>query len=199
MPRLAVALLAAFAIALTGCGGGGSTTNQTPPPKPQRSENADKLPKLPEGWKPHVNNGAGFAVGLPPGWKPDDRGGTTQIRSYDGLVVVAISADRTEEALNAPLGQFATATASALPGLKDATQPSKPEPFHHKYDAVETSLTAKSVKTGVPERVTVVVIRRDHLALFSAELFANATRRAEGATTLARKALKTLRSQPPSS
>ncbi|MFL5869481.1 MAG: hypothetical protein ACJ75R_00230 [Solirubrobacterales bacterium] len=196
MARLGVALVAALAIGLGACGGSDSTT---PPPKHQRSENADELPKLPDGWKPHVNQAGGFALGLPRGWEPADHGGTTQVRSYDRLVVLTISADRTEEALGVPLGEFATVTAGELPGLKDSSTPSDPKPFKHRYDAVETSLTAKSAKTGVRERISVIVIRRDHLALFTADVFASATAQAEDATRLARQAIATLRSQPPSS
>jgi hypothetical protein len=198
--RLAVTLIAAT-VAAVGCGGGGGDETQPPPPPKERVETVDKLPNLPDRWKRYENRRGGFVVGLPPGWKASDRdrGPTSLIRSYDRLVAISISPDRTDEALGIDLDEFAARATAALPGLEGAAQPSDPKPYKHRYSAVQSTLEARDAESGVNERVSLIVIRRDHLVTFTVVIAANADRRARSSERLAREVVATLRSRPPSS
>jgi hypothetical protein len=196
--RRAAALLIIAAIAVAGCGGSDSTGQSTTTTQRHHSEDADPLPDLPAGWKPYLNRVGGFAVGLPPGWKATRKGTTSLLRSFDRLVAVSISPDRTPDAQELRLDSFATRALLALPGVGAGVQPSDPRPYDHHYDAVRSKYEAKDAKTGVKQRNSLIVIRRDHLATFTVLIAANADPQAEPAEEIARKVVATLRSQPPS-
>jgi hypothetical protein len=188
---LAFALVAALALAA--CGDSG---NDEPASKPRAVETADELPKLPPDWKPHVNRGGGFVIGLPAGWKADDHGTSTLVRSYDRLVAVEIVPDRTDEALELGLAQFATRALGALSGLEAGAQPSEPRPYKHHYAAVESKLESRNAGTGIRQRISLIVIRRDHLATFTVVIAANADSASRPAERLAHRVIASLRSQP---
>ncbi len=194
---MAVTLITA-AVAAVGCGGDDET--QPPPPPDERVETGDKLPRLPDRWERYENRPGGFVVGLPPGWKASDRdrGPTSLIRSNDRLVAISISPDRTDAALGIDLDQFAARATAALPGLQGAAEPSDPKPYKHRYNAVQSTLDAKDAESGVKERVSLIVIRRDHVVTFTVVIAANADRRARPSERLAREVVATLRSRPPS-
>jgi hypothetical protein len=199
--RRAAALLFVAAIVVAGCGGsdsGDETTPTPPPPKQRHAEDADPLPELPAGWKPYLNRPGGFAVGLPPGWKASRKGTGSLIRSFDRLVAVSISPDRTPDAQDLDLDEFATRASLALPGVTADTQPSDPKSYDHHYDAVESKYEAKDQRSGVKQRDSLIVIRRDHLVTFTVLIAASADPQARPAEELARKVVATLRSQPPS-
>jgi hypothetical protein len=195
--RRAAALLIVAAIVVAGCGS--DSSDDQPPPKRQHAEDADPVPDLPSGWKPYLNRAGGFAVGLPPGWKASRRGTGSLIRSYDRLVAVSISPDRTPDAQELGLDRFATRALIALPGVTADVQPSDPKRYDHHYDAVQSNYEAKDPKSGVNERASVIVIRRDHLVTFTVLIAANADPKSGPSEQLARKLVATLRSQPPSS
>jgi hypothetical protein len=196
--RRAAALLLVAAIAVGGCGGGSDSTEQTTTVQRHHAEDADPLPDLPQGWKPYLNRAGGFAVGLPPGWKASRKGTGSLIRSFDHLVAISISPDRTPDAQELPLDTFATRALVALPGVDADTQPSDPKRYDHHYDAVRSKYEAKDPTTGVKQRNSLIVIRRDHLVTFTILIAANADPQAEPAEEIARKVVATLRSQPPS-
>jgi hypothetical protein len=196
--RRAAGLLIVAAIVVAGCGSDSSDERQPPPPRHRHAEDADPLPKLPPEWKPYLNRAGGFAVGLPPGWRASRNGTGSLIRSYDHLVAVSIAPDRTPDAQDLGLDTFATRALLALPGVTADTQPSDPKPYDHHYDAVESKYEAKDPKSGVEERASLIVIRRDHLVTFTVLIAANADPPARPAEQLARKVVATLRSQPPS-
>jgi hypothetical protein len=190
--RLALVALAA-AVALAACG---DSDDDQQAPKPRRVERADELPKLPPDWEPHVNRGGGFAIGLPRGWKADDHGTSTLVRSYDRLVAVEIVPDRTNEALELGLDQFATRALGALSGLEAGAQPSEPRPYKHHYSAVQSRLEGRHAGTGIRQRVSLIIVRRDHLVTFTVAIAANADSASRPAERLARRMIATLRSQP---
>jgi hypothetical protein len=196
--RRAAALLLVAAIAAPGCGSDSSDEPRPPPPKHHHAEDADPLPKLRPGWKPYLSRAGGFAVGLPPGWKASRKGTGSLIRSFDRLVAVSISPDRTPEAQELGLDSFATRALLALPGVTAETQPSDPKPYDHHYDAVQSKYEAKDQKSGVKQRNSLIVIRRDHLVTFTVLIAASADPQARLAEELVRKVVATLRSQPPS-
>jgi hypothetical protein len=194
----AAALLIVAAIVVAGCGGSDSTETTSTTTQRQHAEDADPLPDLPAHWKPYLNRAGGFAVALPPGWKASRQGTGSLIRSFDHLVAVSISPDRTPDAQSLGLDTFATRALLALPGVNAGTQPSDPKPYDHHYDAVQSKYEAKDQKSGVDQRNSLIVIRRDHLVTFTVLIAANADPQAKPAVEVARKVVATLRSQPPS-
>src|SRR3954453_15975108 len=67
----AVVLVAGLAVCATACGGGGSQTTTS---EPGHEETAQKLPKLPPGWKAHRDRSVGYAIGVPTGWQVSGHG-----------------------------------------------------------------------------------------------------------------------------
>ncbi len=199
---LVAGLAAAFAlVGLPGCDGGGdssdstaSTTTTTPPPR--TVETVDRSGDLPDGWSRFESGRGGFVVGIPRGWKAERRGRNALIRSYDRLVALSIASNRSLEAQSIALDEFATRTASALHGFQRPVNPSRPHPFEHRYDAVQVRATATE-KSGVRERLRIVVLRRQDLVTFTAVLAANAKHGSGPAEDLALRVLDTLRSRPP--
>jgi hypothetical protein len=86
------------------------------PPLAPPPETADPLPELPRGWSKAANGEAGFAVGVPPGWSVKTAAGRTTLKSPGSAAVVAITADRSEAAINTDLQGYAVSTAA---GNKD--------------------------------------------------------------------------------
>ena len=189
--RALATILAAILLAATGCG-----SDDEPEPKPRPVETADKPAKLPEGWTRHVNDDGGFELGLPRGWEASDRGTSTRIRSFDELVVVSIAPDRTDEALEYDLAEFAARTLAALEGYERELDPGEPRRYKHRYDGAEVRAEAKSAASGVKQEISVIVLRRPRLALFTVVVQANAGSEARAARELAERLIATLRSRP---
>jgi hypothetical protein len=195
--KTAIAVLAAAAsVALTACGGDSETTTT----KPQREEVAQKLPKLPPGWKGHRDRKVGFAIGVPPRWERSGRGGKVLFRAPDHLVAMTLAVDRNPAAFEIPLGRFAKQALGALPGFKVPLDPSKPRPFRGTpFEAVETTATGTQAG-GLKERATLVVLRRDRLVNYTVAVVENAEHRgARLDRAVALEMVRTLRGQPVSS
>ena len=189
---------------LTGCGerdepATESTTTVTKP------ETAESVGKLPPGWTVTRNAAQGFELGSPPGWREGRaclRGGTrapttTVMCSPDELVTLTISADRTNEALEIDPVDFAARTLTGLgEGYKNGLEPGKAKPVKGHYGGAEVSATGTALGTAVRQDVTVVVVRRESVANFTAVIAANAEQPTAPAVKLAEHALRTLRSQP---
>jgi hypothetical protein len=173
--RSASFTLAAAVIALVACGGDSETTTT----KPQREEVAQELPKLPAGWE------------------KGGRGGKVLFRAPDHLVAMTLAVDRNPQAFKIPLERFAQQALGALPGFKVPLDPSKPKPFKGTpFKAVETTATG-SQATGLKERATLVVLRRDRLVNYTVAILENAE---HGGAALDRavalEMVRTLRGQP---
>lgn len=197
--RTALGALAALAVALSGCDDDSddtATTTTTTTPQPRPEETFQEVPDLPPGWKVHANRAGGFALGVPPGWKPDDRQGSTQVRSFDRLVAVSITPDRTVEGLEIPLEDFATRTLAALPGFEGELDPGPSRRFKHRYNGNEVRAAGKADETGVRQQVRVVVLRRDEIVTFTAVMAVNAKPAAHASERLAERILGTVRSRP---
>lgn len=156
------------AVALAACG----SDDPAPTTTTREAETAEVLPELPRGWNPYVNRAAGFSLGRPPGWEASEEGRATLFRSPDELVAMTISADRTDEAQELPLKEFATRTFSALSGLKEI-EFGEPERFRSHYDGVLLEGRARRVKNRLLEKIRVIVLRREGLATISAVIFGN--------------------------
>lgn len=168
-------------------------------------EDADPLPGLPAGWGREVNEAAGFAIGVPPEWTagPSPAGQGTMLTSPDRLALISITADRTAGALELPLGEFAQRTAEALgteiagAGRFKALRVERPHPFPHRYDAAAVEATGTPVRSGVHERILVVVIRREGYATYIAVARSNAERSSQfGGEATFERAIRSLRGRP---
>src|SRR5215216_3004573 len=67
---IAVIVALAMVVPVAGCGGGSTSTTTTSQPK----ETAQKLPKLPPGWKARRDQTIGYAIGLPTDWEVQGHG-----------------------------------------------------------------------------------------------------------------------------
>ena len=185
--RLAVCLVLAVAALAAGCG----SDDPEPPQRP--AETVDKLPKLPPGWKPYVNHRAGFAIGRAPGWRPRRRGTTTLLTSPDRLVAVSISADRSSEAIEFPLDDYAEQATEALRfGHIDARRPHR---FKADYNAEAVEATGRT-RSGPRQRLTFIALRRDHVATYAVLVARNAERDTRYYDQEALRMIRTLRGRP---
>jgi hypothetical protein len=183
------ATIAAWMLAvLTGCGGGAPTSTTAP-----SDAKADTPAALPKGWTLKENGPSGFMVGVPPDWRADQRGSASLLSSPDRLVVVSITADRTNEALKAPLADLATQTTAHLDGFS-SLDPGAPVPFEARYEAFSVAATAIR-QPGERQNLTLIVMRADG-AVFS--LLAAATERLKPSVSesIAAKIARTLRYRP---
>ncbi|MGH2954907.1 MAG: hypothetical protein ACRDK9_13015 [Solirubrobacterales bacterium] len=184
-------LLIGLALLAAGC-----RDSDEPEPEPRPPETAEELPKLPSGWQPHTNRPGGFAIGVPRGWKASDRRISTLVRSFDRLVAVSITPDRTDDALELPLDDFATRALLALDGFESAIEPGDPRPFGHRYEGITVKARATAAKTGIEQALELIVLRREGLAAFTVVIAGNAERDSGPARRVARRMVATLRGRP---
>jgi hypothetical protein len=190
----AVALVAALTALATGCGGGSQTTTS----KVGAKETAQKLPKLPAGWKGHRDTKIGYAIGLPTGWQVSSRSRRVLLRPPDHLVAVTLTADRSPRTFRLPLDRFAQQALGALPGFTVPLEPSKPKPF--KGTPLQgVSTTASGAQAGgLKERATLIVLRRDHLVNYTVAILENAEQPGSPLDrAVALRMVQTLRDVPP--
>jgi hypothetical protein len=82
-------------------------------------------------------------------------------------VVVSVSADRTSDALELPLDDYAKQVADGLASQGfDQLQVAEPEPTDSAYEAVSVTATGIRTGSGVPQRLEVVIVRRPDLAAY---------------------------------
>jgi hypothetical protein len=191
--KLLRALVALLAAGAAGCGGSGDTSSPPPP-----SEVPQALPKLPSDWHGRRDRTIGYAVGIPPGWQVKQSRSSTLIRSRDHLVAVTLSVDRNPDALELPLDEFATRALTALPGFEAPLEPGKPQPFGGTpLDAVESVATGTTKASGIEERVTLVVLRRQGVVNYTVAIVENAKRGPSAQDRAAAlRMVRTLRDQP---
>jgi len=191
---IAVIVALAMVVPVAGCGGGSTSTTTTSQPK----ETAQKLPKLPPGWKARRDRTVGYAIGVPTGWEVQGhRGRSVLFRSPDHLVAVTLTASRDARVFSVPLEKFAAQALGGLPGFKVPLNPGKPKPFEGTpLVAVQTSASGTQAG-GLEERATLVVLRRDHLVNYTVAVLENAKQHgAELDRAVATRMIKTLRDQP---
>jgi len=183
-----LAALCLLAPAAAGCG---DDDEPAPPERPR--ETVDRLPKLPEGWKPYVNRRIGFAIGRAPGWRAETRGAATLLRSPDRLVAISISADRTLEAVGFPLDDYVVQAAEALPSFRKL-KVGKPRPFRHEYLA--QAVGATGVRDGIRQRLLFVALRRRGVATYPVLVARNDERKSGYYYDEALRMVRTLRGRP---
>jgi hypothetical protein len=184
--------MAVAALALAGCGGG---TDLHPNTKP---ESAQPPAPLPAGWHHYRDYVSGFSLGVPPGSRAERRSDALRIGSPDRLVAVSVTADRTDATLAVPLDRLATASLSGLPGYDQHLRGTEPVPLGGTpLDSAQTTAVGVARATGVPQRVTVVALRRDHLVNYTTVVAANARSTPAYDTAQALQIGRTIRDVPP--
>ena len=189
IPPLCLLVPTAAALLLGGCDGGGDESPARPP------ETADPLPNLPRHWTREVNREGGFAIGVPPRWSSRDRRRDSLLRSPDRLVAVSVSGDGGEGALAVPVEEFAARVAEALPKLR-RLEAGRPRPFRTRYEAAAVTATGKAAGAAVPQRLLVVVARREGLATYTVVVARNARRGGQAHRDQVRRMLRSLRGRP---
>lgn len=196
--RKAIVLGLLVALAPIGAACGGDETTSQPPP----TEVAQKLPKLPKGWRGHRDRSIGYAIGIPPGWQVTRSrtagANAALIRSPDHLLAVTLVAARDPEALDIPLEQFATSALAGLPGFETRLEPGKPRAFAGTpLDAVEAVANGTTKARGIKERATLLVLRRDSIVNYTVAIVENARRPYSAKDrAVALRMIRTLRDQP---
>jgi hypothetical protein len=194
MLRAPLAILAlAVALAAVGCG---EDEAEAPPEVPRKPETVDKLPKLPRGFEEEISRVNGLAFGRPPGWKVSERRTATLLRAPDELVVMSLSADRTDEAVGAEPRELAVRTFQVLEGYKGDLDPSEPKPFKHPYEAFEVRGEGVAAATGVPQRLRVIVLKREGMTVVTAVIAENAREKAPFEVDQALEVVGTVRTRP---
>jgi hypothetical protein len=194
MRRVALISLTIVIAVLAGCGSSDTTTGASTSTRP---ETAQKPAKLPYAWTRKLNNEHGFSIGVPPGWSASDAGNSVLYRSPDRLVALTLSVDRTTEAFDVPVDEFARQTLTALGGYDGKLVPSPPRKLGG--TPLETALvssTGTAAESGVRQDVEVAVLRRDHVVNYTAVIAANAKSTPPAELELAAQILKTLRDLP---
>jgi hypothetical protein len=189
-----VVLVAGLAVSAIGCGGGSQTTSTGSGPK----ETAQKLPKLPAGWKPHQDRSIGYAIGLPTGWAVKDKPNQALFRPPDHLVAVTLTANRNPQAFRVPPDRFVVQALAALPGFKVPLEPSKAKPFKGTPLKAVATTASGTQAGGLKERATLVVLRRDRLVNYTIAVLENADQPgSELDRAVALRMVQTLRDLPP--
>jgi hypothetical protein len=192
---ITAALVIAAAGMAGGCGGGSasSTTSKT-----ERREAPQELPDLPAGWRAHTERSIGFALGVPTGWQVSVHGNRALLRPPDHLVAVTVTASRSPSTFKIPPKRFAEQALGALPGFKVPLEASRPEPFPGTpLDGVFATASGAEA-SGLRERVTVVVLRRDRLVNYTVAVVENAEQPGSQLdTAVALRMVRTIRDVPP--
>lgn len=160
-PRIHLLAAALAAALIAGCGSGDSN-----PPPARPAETVDTAAELPADWTSTTNEPAGFTVGVPHGWAVEPREVATLLISPDRAVSVAISADRTDEALAAAPEEVARATIEGLPGFEQI-QTLGHRPFRAHYPGVEVIGEGVRTSNGLRQRFRSIVLQRPHIAVYS--------------------------------
>jgi hypothetical protein len=179
-------------VAAAGCGGDDGSEAEAPEP---RAETVDPLPKLPDDWKRYVNHREGFAIGRPPGWKAERRPKVTLLRSPDRLVAVSISADRSPQAVEISLRDYAPQVVEALRGFENL-KPGEPRFFEHRYQGVRVSATARARDSDIRQRLIFIGLRRDRLVTYGVLIARNAEHDSGFYGSQAIRMVRTLRGRP---
>ena len=185
--------LVGLVLALGACG---SDDEPEAPDVERLPETADELPKLPRGYEPFISRVNGIAIGRPPGWDARDRGIATRLTAPDELVVMSLSADRTDPAVAADPRTLAVRTFQALEGYEGDLDPSEPRPFKQRYQAYEVRGEGVAASTGVRQRLRVIVLRREGVAVITAVIAENAKVGARAEVGQALDSVRTVRTRP---
>jgi hypothetical protein len=163
---LAASGVAALALFAAGCGGGGGGGDDSGPVATAPAETIDApAPPFPGGVT-LINTDGGYTVGVPHGWAPERQGGVTVLTSPDHVVTVAVTSDRTGEALATPPAAIARAAIESLPDFTNI-RGAGGAPFKAHYPAVKATGTATREADNLRQAFRSFVLVRPNLAVFT--------------------------------
>ena len=113
------------------------------------------------------------------------------------LTTVSVTADRSTEALDVPVKQFATRAFQSLSDERygGSLEGGTPRKFGGLYDGVEVSGKGKIPGSGFKQKVELIVLRRESLANFTVVIAAN-TSASAAQQRQAERMVRTLRDEP---
>jgi hypothetical protein len=197
MFRLPPALLVLLvSLALPACGSEEEDAEPIAPVVDRKEETRQALPKLPRGFEAYRSRYNGLAFGRPPGWKATRRGRATLLIAPDKLVAMSLAADRSDAAVATDTERLAVDTFAALEGYRGKLEPSEPRKFAHRYEAHQVRGDARSTRTGVAQRLRVIVLEREGRTVVTALIAENSKEKAPDEVRQAYQALRTLRTGP---
>ena len=109
---------------------------------------------------------------------------------------MSLSADRSDEAVSSDIEGLAVDTFAVLEGYKGKLKPSKPRKFAHRYAGYQVRGDARAKKTGVPQRLRVIVLEREGRTVVTAVMAENSKEKAPDEVKQAYQALRSLRTGP---
>jgi len=164
--KISIAIATAIAVlGLSACGDDGGDAGSTTTARP--AETTDPPAKPPRRWHKYINPTAGFSISVPPAWKILPNGAITVLRSPDKVVAVSATADRTDEALDTPLEEYAATTLANLKGFTELKPTGNRAYAPAAYPAAIATADGRLESSGVPQRLTLVVLRREGIAAYA--------------------------------
>ena len=190
--------------ALAGCGED-SGSDEPASAATVTTETADPLPKLPRGWTSTVNEAGGYAVGVPPGWSEKQSAAKTTLRSPGSAVVASVTADRSNEALEANLAEYSAGIAMEVaPGVISRPIDKPPVPDLAGYESAGVTVLDGDAPPPVRgqgvaatgQRLQVVVVRRIGLAAYPVLVAGSAAIKPRQLDPVANELVRSLRGRP---
>ena len=166
---VATALVAIVSVAVIAIVRSDSDDDEPASEQPPPTETAEALPRLPTGWGKAASAEGGFALGVPPGWSQKSAGESVTLKSPGSTVVIRVTADRSAEAVDSSLDEYA---AELLDQLDASEQPASVDGLEPASGYELASVSARQpAAEGAPsgskgDRLEVVVVRRPELAAF---------------------------------
>jgi len=167
------------------------------------AETVDPLGTLPRGWTSTSNEAGGFALRVPPGWSIKNAGAKTTLKAPGSVVVVSVTADRSEDAIEAELQEYATSVVESLGGESVRSVPDPPKAGGPGYEfAAAEGVKVPKVPPGTgqavvgPPRLEVIVIRRPELAAYPMLIVSGSPVKPAGIDPIVNKLVASLRGRP---
>jgi hypothetical protein len=180
--------------ALAGCGG-----QDRPATTPERDSapaaRSQEPARPPAGWRTIENARAGFTLALPERWRARTKRGATLIRSRDGLVAIAVAADRSPAGKDTAPASYARRTIAALPGFEGRVSPRVRRVRGTPFRTARVDARGKVRTSRRPQRISVATYQQPGLATFAVVVFGNARARLRRDEAIVDRMLPTLRAQ----
>jgi hypothetical protein len=175
------------------CGGSSSSRGGAPTP-----ESADPPAAAPPGWSRVVNGTAGFSMSLPPGWTARGSGnGSTLVRSHDGALAVAVSADRSNDGTRDTPTTYLRRTLHSLSGYRNLRAGRSAGARGLRYPAAQVEATGTFARTRVRQAITLYALHRPGRVTYTVSVFRSAATRAARYAPFVGGVLRSFRARPP--
>lgn len=195
-PLIRIALCAAAAAALAGCGDDDSPDKDRI--TTEAVERGDPPVKPPPGWRTVRNPFAGFTVSAPLSWAPTTTPKRTVIRSDDRLVAVSISADRTHPGRGLGAREYARRTIRTLPKFVGVVEKRVSRVPGSRYQSALLHATGTVSPSNLSQRISVAIFTRPGLVTYGVLVFRNAGVKPRFNDRTVNTMLRSLRAQRPS-